>query len=197
MIESSSGGKVKIDDLSSGKMKIQTEDGVMEINGNENGGTLKMTDKDGKVVNLDANKDGMSVKNEKGEEVMKVSGDTMTVKGDDGKNVSMTAKSGDARPDGIPADMPTLAEGTNYGWFMMGEMGSASYTVESADFKGTCSKQKALVEGAGWAAADGLSMEGTDTVIKTYAKGDQSLMVSCGLNDGKTTIGLQKSKKAA
>lgn len=204
VINSSTNGEVKVnlDDLKNGKIDIKTKDGNITMDGNENGGSLKMTDASGNTV-MDANgKDGtFTVKDEKGNVVMKGDENSVEMTGDDGKKVTMTGGSGDTRPANAPSDLPSLDGGSDFALFTAGDMTSMTFKTGSTDLKGICDKQTALVEGAGWAkSSSGFNIETSDTIVKNYEKDGMSLMMSCGnpsgVAGGEITVGLQKGKIA-
>lgn len=163
VINSSTNGEVKVNmaDLKNGKISVTTKDGTINMNGNDQGGNMTMTDKSGQTT-------------------------------------TMTSDSGDARPASIPADMPSLPNGKDFAWFTMNEMGTVSFSVDSADVKTPCDQEVAMLTSAGWQpGTEGFSAETSDSVLKNYQKNDVNLTLSCSLSDGKVTVGLTETKKAS
>lgn len=205
VINSSTNGEVKVnlDDLKNGKIDIQTKDGNITMSGDDAGGSMKITDEKGNVM-MDANgKDGtLTIKDEKGNVVMSGDEKSVEVTGADGQKMTMSNDSGEARPAGVPADMPSIASAKGFAWFTMGDMTSLTFEAGSTDLKGTCDKQTALVEGAGWIASEkGFNMETSDTIVKNYEKDGMTLMMSCGNPSGdvggEISVGMQKGKMAS
>lgn len=114
-----------------------------------------------------------------------------------GSTTSYKADSGNVRSEDAPEDMPSLSEGKDFGYFTTGDMHSLSFSVESADMKAICEKEAGLIAGAGWqVSTDGFNLEAEDGIAKNYDKGDDTLILACGKNEGVITIGLQKAKKS-
>jgi len=202
IINSSTNGEVKVnfDDLKNGKMTIKTKDGTIQTSSDgADGGALKMTDENGKTL-VDASADGKNVviKDASGKSVITADDKSLTVTDETGKTATMSGDSGDKRPADVPADLPTLDNGADFSYFSYSGTTSVTYKVVDKDFKAVCAKQIASVEGAGWTKdAEGFSIEGSDSIMKAYVKNNENLTLTCGLNDMETTIGLQKTAKAA
>lgn len=115
-----------------------------------------------------------------------------------GKTTTYEGNAGGSRPADVPADMPTLDNGTDFGYFNYNGMVSVTFKVADKEFKAVCQKEMAAVESAGWKVdSEGMALEASDTILKAYVKGNENLALTCGLNDGETTIGLQKNVLAS
>lgn len=159
IINSASNGEVKvsIDDLQNGKINVTTKDGTMSIDGSDNGGSMKITDKEGKTSTI-------------------------------------TSSEGETRPAGAPSDLPSPDGARDFNSFSYDSMTSLTYALDGEDLSGNCAKIQGLVESAGWTVdKDGFNFETSDSISKNYANNEAKLSVMCGLNDGQTTIGLQKT----
>lgn len=201
MINSASNGEVKVDfdALQNGKINIQTKDGNISLDGNANGGGVKITDETGKTL-VTASGDGnnLVVKDDSGKEVMTIDDSKMTMTGDDGKMTTVSGGTGDTRPAEVPMDLPSLAAASDYGFVNYGEsMQALSFVVESEDLKATCDGQAKLLVDAGWSAdTSGMSMESAEGVIKSYGKDNHVLVMTCAADGaGKTSVMLSKSVK--
>ena len=166
------------------------------MTGGENGGSLTMTDKDGTtVMNASGDSSTLVVKDASGKTVVNATDKGVVMTDENGKTATYSADSNGNKPAGIPADLPTI-DGSNFNFFTYSGTTSVTFEVADANFKSVCQKQIAVTEGAGWTAdANGMTIEGSDTILKAYVKGNETLALSCGLNDGKTTLGLQKLTK--
>jgi hypothetical protein len=201
MINSASNGEVKVDfdALQNGKINIQTPDGNITMDGSDAGGGVKITDNSGKTL-VTANSDGNSlvVKDDAGKEVMTIDDSKMTVKGDNGETTTVSSTGGAARPAEVPSDLPSLNNGSEYGFVNYGEsMQALSFMVDSNDLKATCDGQAKLLVDAGWGAdTSGMSMESAEGVIKSYTKDSNVLVMTCAAGgDGEVSVMLSKSAK--
>lgn len=181
IINSATGGEVSVDikDLEAGKIDIKTADGVMSIDGSEDGdGSFKMTDSSGKTL-IDAS----SADNK------------ITITDDTGKTVTATAGSSENRPAGVPEDLPSLPEASSFDFINVGEMESLSYSVGGTDAKVACEKQSALVEGAGWTVdPDFYLFESAESVLKSYLKDDKKMTLSCNVDSNLVNIVMSSNK---
>ena len=180
VVEQGSGGKVKIDDLDQGKVKIQTSDGTMELSGNGNNGGLKITDNSGKEV-LNATGTGQDGK--------------VTINGQNGQ-IAVYGNNGATRPTDSPADLPSLDGATNFSLVVIGSNITLGYDLlNNTDLKGTCQKQVDLLTAKGWTASKtNLSFESDTSMMKNYTNADQNLLLTCGVSEGKVSIALSKNK---
>lgn len=198
IINTASQGEVKVnfDELQKGKINVTTKEGTITMSGDESGGTLKVTDTSGKTLVDASGADGkFTVKDESGKEVMSGSENSLTIKGDDGDAVYQSSPG--SRPANAPADLPSVDGGENFAYMSAGDTVSLSYSLKGSDLKALCGKQADLLAGAGWSvAADGFSMESAESVSKSYEKGDNSLLMSCGLYDDQVSVSLNQSKKS-
>lgn len=181
IINSATGGEVNVDikDLESGKIDIRTADGVMSIDGSEDGeGSFKMTDSSGMTL-IDANTEDNKI----------------TITDDTGKTVTATAGSSENRPAGAPEDLPSLPDALSFDFINVGEMDSLSYSVAGTDAKVACEKQSALVEGAGWAVdPDFYLFESEESVLKSYLKDDKKMVLSCNVEADSVNIVMSSNK---
>lgn len=197
LINTASNGEVKvsIEDLEKGKINLTTKDGTMSIDGSDSQGNFTIKDESGKTM-VEASGDGSNlvIKDESGKEVMRADEDSLEITDDEGNVSTMTNTEGDSRPEGAPSDLPSPDGAVDFNYFTYNGMISLTYAMEGEDLKGNCSKVQGLVEAAGWkVSTDGFNFETADSISKTYANSTDNLIVMCGLNDGRTTIGLQQN----
>lgn len=180
VINASTNGEVKVnmDDLQKGKITVTTKEGTINMTGNEQGGKVTMTDKDGKtLINASGDENSVTVTDEKG-------------------GATFQSESGEQRPASVPAELPSLPNGYDFGFFTVNELGSLSFSVKSTDLKAVCDQEALLVEAAGWQNdSDAFSGESSESVFKNYLKGDLAMTLTCVKNDSYITVALMETKK--
>lgn len=116
--------------------------------------------------------------------------------GANGEKATIKGNSGSTRPADAPADMPSLDNASDFAYFTITGMTSLSFSVADKDLKSVCQKEMSALEGVGWTAdASSFSLESSDGVMKSYVKGIENLIVTCGSDGDRSTVALQKTTK--
>ncbi len=199
LINTATNGEVKvtIEDLEQGKMNITTKEGTISLDGNESGGTFKMTDETGKtLVEGSGDGSGVVIRDESGNEVLKADENSMVLTDEDGNSSTFQGGEGAGRPSDVPADMPSPPGATDFNYFTYNQMASLNYQLGGRDLETNCSEIQQMVEGAGWQVSEsGFNFQTEDSIAKNYENADYNLVVMCGLQEDGVHIGLQKEAK--
>jgi hypothetical protein len=125
-------------------------------------------------------------------------GGTVNITDASGKTQTLKGNSGDTRVEDAPVDMPSLENGTGFSFLSYGGLTSLNFNVPDKDFKTVCQKEMSKLEGVGWAVDDtSIALDTSDGVMKSYLKGIETLVLTCGTDGEQTTIALQKTLKAS
>jgi len=122
---------------------------------------------------------------------------------DQGGNISIKTKEGEAnfgggaqRPDSVSADLPSLPNARDFGWFGSNQSAMFTFTVDNPSYRDVCASQEALVKAVGWSVnTEGLQMEFEGTKTSAYLKTGYNLSVTCSVDSEKktTTVTMAKS----
>lgn len=175
VINSATDGKVDVDmkDIESGKFNIKTDDGVISIDGSKDGkGNFKVVDKSGKTL-MEANEADKKVK----------------ITDDTGKTMTASAGESDTRPAGIPDDLPSSPEATNFNFMNIGDMDSLSFSIDGKDAKSACEKQGAMIDKEGWKVDPNFDViESEKSVLKGYLKDGKQMTLGCNVASDKVNV---------
>ncbi len=106
-----------------------------------------------------------------------------------------TASSGDQRPAEVPADVPSLSEGKDFGWLGTQDTGSLNFVIDSTDFTGACDRLGTMAKSFGWNDYPESNSNVTNDTGRTvmYKKTGYALEISCvSRQDGGSRITLTR-----
>lgn len=153
LIESSTGEKVNIEGLESGKISIETTQGKVDINTADSNGEVKITDKTtGETVQLTGNDQQAKLVTKDGE---------------------VFSSDADKKPANSPADLPVLDNGKDFVFFNTPTNESLSYTLKAEASESICQKQIGLLTEKGWSKSAEANFGNLLNVSFSNAKGDK------------------------
>lgn len=201
VVNTASEGEVKIDlkDLEKGQFSLTTKEGVMDFSGDENGGSMKVTDGSGKVI-MDASSDGSNVvvNGEDGKALINgVTGEdgNFNIINEDGSNLMISSGENADRPKNVPDDMPSLNNGKDFAFMNIGENQMLTYTIKDSDYLKVCEQQIELLNAKGWEKASvGFNVTGDNLQMSTMTQGERNMSITCSAESENVRVNLSTSK---
>ncbi len=188
VVNTASNGELKLDikDLEKGQISVTTKEGVMDFSGDENGGTVKLTDNSGKVI-VDANSDGKNVlvKGEDGKTLVEGSEEgQFNINTGDGENLKIASGKNGVRPQNIPDYLPSVKNANNFVFMNSAGTEMLSFEVNNGDLKEICDQQIELLKNKGWEDSSvGFNVAGGNLQMSTMTREDNNLSITCNQGD--------------